>query len=58
MRRLLLGVLLFLAGCEQQPARLYLPQGDSYPEKLSEWGMLQRVDGFITPIAEAMPYAL
>ena len=58
MRRLLLGALLFLAGCEQQPAPLYLPQGDNYPETLSEWGMLQRAAGYIAPVAEALPYDL
>ncbi|MGB4073652.1 SO2930 family diheme c-type cytochrome [Pseudomonas sp.] len=58
MRRLLLWALLLLAGCEQQPAPLYLPQGDNYPQTLSEWGMLQRADGFIAPIAEALPYDL
>jgi len=58
MRRLLLGALLLLAGCEQQPAPLYLPQGDNYPQTLSEWGMLQRADGFIAPVAEALPYDL
>lgn len=58
MRKLLLGALLLLAGCEQAPAPLYLPQGDNYPQTLSEWGMLQRVDGFIAPIAEALPYDL
>ncbi|WP_298183346.1 SO2930 family diheme c-type cytochrome [uncultured Pseudomonas sp.] len=59
MRRVLLGLLLLLlAGCEQQPAALYLPHGDSYPEKLSGWGLLQRADGFIAPIADALPYDL
>ena len=58
MHRLLLGALLLLAGCEQQSAPLYLPQGDNYPQTLSEWGMLQRADGFIAPIAEALPYDL
>ena len=59
MRRVSLGLLLLLlAGCEQQPAALYLPQGDDYPEKLSEWGLLQRADGFIAPIADALPYDL
>ena len=58
MRRLLLGVLLLLAGCEQPPAPLYMPDGDNYPEKLSEWGMLQRADGFIALITEALPYDL
>lgn len=58
MRRLLLLVLLILAGCEQQPAPLYLPEGDHYPDKLSDWGMLQRTGGYLAPIAEALPYDL
>ena len=58
MRRLFVIALLLLVGCQQQPAPLYLPEGDNYPEKLSDWGMLQRSQDFIAPIAEALPYDL
>ena len=58
MRCLFVFALLLLLGCQQQPAPLYLPEGENYPEKLSDWGQLQRSQGFIAPIAEALPYDL
>lgn len=48
-----------LAGCEQQPrAPLYLPSGESYPETLSGWGVLQQRDGQLQPVDGVLPYDL
>ncbi len=49
---------LLLAACGEAPAPLYLPQGEDYPEALSAWGMLHRVDGHLQPNAEVLPYDL
>lgn len=49
---------LLLAGCEQQAGPLYLPEGEAYPETLSGWGMLQRADGHLRPVAQALAYDL
>lgn len=51
-------MLVLLAGCDRQPAPLYLPEGENYPDKLSDWGMLQRADGYLRPAAETLAYDL
>lgn len=58
MRRALCLVLLVLAGCGREVEPLYLPDGDAYPERLSGWGMLERVDGHLRPVATALAYDL
>lgn len=58
MRAALCLAFLLLSGCGQQQEPLYLPDGESYPEKLSGWGMLQRADGQLQPAAEALAYDL
>ncbi|WP_028630668.1 SO2930 family diheme c-type cytochrome [Metapseudomonas resinovorans] len=58
MRRALGLMLVLLAGCDQQPDPLYLPEGEAYPEKLSGWGMVQRANGHLQPAAEALAYDL
>lgn len=50
--------LLLLAGCDRQPAPLYLPEGEAYPEELSDWGMLHQVDGHLQLAAPALAYDL
>ncbi|NQD92641.1 hypothetical protein HP532_08250 [Pseudomonas sp. CrR25] len=49
---------LLLGACEQPRTPLYLPDGDAYPEKLSDWGLLQRADGYLRPAVETLPYDL
>ncbi|MDH1265591.1 SO2930 family diheme c-type cytochrome [Pseudomonas sp. GD03944] len=59
MKRAWGGVIaLLLGGCGQQAAPLYLPEGDAYPQTLSEWGMVQQVDGHLQPVGEVLPYDL
>lgn len=53
----LVGALL-LAACSKQSAPLYLPEGDNYPQTLSEWGMLNMGGGHLQPVAEVTPYDL
>lgn len=53
----LLGALL-LAACGKQPVPLYLPEGDKYPQTLSEWGLLKLGDGHLQAVAEVLPYDL
>lgn len=49
---------LLLVGCGQPDEPLYLPEGEAYPPLLSEWGLLQRVDGHLQPALGVMPYDL
>lgn len=58
MRLALLMTALLLAACEQQRAPLYLPSGEQYPDKLSDWGVLQQRDGQLQPVAGVLPYDL
>ncbi|WP_044870787.1 SO2930 family diheme c-type cytochrome [Pseudomonas sp. LFM046] len=58
MRLVLCLALLLLVGCDRQPAPLYLPEGEAYPERLSDWGMLRRADGHLQPAAQALAYDL
>ncbi|MCY1279398.1 hypothetical protein D9M68_361480 [compost metagenome] len=59
MRRLLcLGLTLLLAACGQQKAPLYLPEGEQYPDKLSDWRVLERDGGRLRPAAAVLPYDL
>ncbi|WP_337058570.1 SO2930 family diheme c-type cytochrome [Pseudomonas sp. USHLN015] len=57
-RGLLLIALLLLAACGRQPEPRFMPEGDAYPEKLSEWGMLRLADGHLQPMAAVLPYDL
>lgn len=54
---LLLAALL-LSACEQPVAPLHMPEGEAYPQTLSEWGMLQRRAGYLQPAAAVLPYDL
>lgn len=56
--RALLLALLLLAGCGREQAPRFMPEGDAYPETLSQWGMLHLRDGYLTPAAEVLPYDL
>ncbi|UVE17536.1 hypothetical protein NVV93_18510 [Pseudomonas sp. LS44] len=59
MSRLLgLGLALLLAGCGKQAAPLYLPEGEQYPEKLSDWHVLEQSGGHLKPAAAVLPYDL
>ncbi len=55
---LVLAGTLLMAACSKQSAPLYLPEGDKYPQTLSEWGMLQLGGGHLQPVAEVTPYDL
>ena len=54
----LLLISALLAACEQPRTPLYLPSGENYPEKLSEWGVLQQRDGRLQPVEGVLPYDL
>ncbi|MCJ8170218.1 SO2930 family diheme c-type cytochrome [Atopomonas sediminilitoris] len=47
-----------LAGCQQAAEPLYLPNGEDYPEQLSDWGMLTLDDGVLRPQGAVTPYDL
>jgi len=49
---------LLLVGCGQPVEPLFLPDGEAYPQVLSEWGMLQRGDGHLQPAPGVTPYDL
>ncbi|MBM7061248.1 hypothetical protein JQX08_11075 [Pseudomonas sp. UL073] len=58
IRLLGLGLALLLAGCGKQAAPLYLPEGEQYPEKLSDWHVLEQGGGHLKPAAAVLPYDL